>query len=92
VNKLRVQFQILSVEAELIASVAGHELRRANANNGVIHMRKIILTAAAVLVAMPALASELTVGERLGKKPRGGEGDAVREWATTSARAKWRTA
>ena len=42
-------------------------LRRTNANNGVIHMRKIILTAAAVLVAMPAFASELTTGQELGK-------------------------
>jgi len=30
-------------------------------------MRKIILTAAAVLIAMPALASELKVGDQLGK-------------------------
>jgi len=30
-------------------------------------MRKIILTAAAVLVAMPAFASELMIGQELGK-------------------------
>lgn len=30
-------------------------------------MRKIILTAAAVLVAMPAFASELKIGQELGK-------------------------
>lgn len=30
-------------------------------------MRKIILTAAAVLVAMPAFASELSIGDELGK-------------------------
>lgn len=30
-------------------------------------MRKIILTAAAVLVAMPAFAAELSIGDELGK-------------------------